>query len=180
MFLYILTYLYVYVTYIRTYLHTFLYTCRKESTSKLFLPRLHATRALHLSHLHWQDFWGSGNWNAEMESHWKLKIAHSTIKKLSFLPVRGLKNTPLQRNGIFLPECFGRTKHVRWNTPPSEVFLEDHRQDQDPENLEGDWHVWLRKKLVPITTQTCIYKLQSKKVLAFLFQPASTFEKKYR
>lgn len=84
MFLYILTYLYVYVTYIRTYLHTFLHTCRKESTSKLFLPRLHATRALHLSHLHWQDFWGSGNWNAEMESHWKLKIAHSTIKKLSF------------------------------------------------------------------------------------------------
>jgi len=45
-------------------------------------------------------FWGSRNWNAEMESHWKLKIAHSTIKKLSFLPVRGLRNTPLQRNGI--------------------------------------------------------------------------------
>lgn len=39
----------------------------------------------------------------------------------------------------------------------------------------GDWHVWLREKLVPITTQTWL-QTSVKKVLAFLFQPASTFE----
>lgn len=150
-----------------------MYTCRKQFNLQALLePSLHASwgnicRISTGRILGKQRLLGAPEcWNGIT-----LEVQDSPLKSIKFDLWGGWKNTPLPRNGIFLPECFGRPKHARWNTPPSEVFLEDHRQIQNSGKSGGRLAFLTPEKIGPNHNSNMIPNFSQEKVLAFLFQP---------